>query len=88
MAARTVTPKSTDPADYQADDVYVSADPKMSEFHSNLLGFQLALELVFLEGTVLRGLAAGSVAMNLEYIWSTSTYGNALIAQLGAQFPF
>ncbi len=77
-----------DAADYQSGDAYVSADPKMSEFHSNLLGFQLALDLAFLEGTALRALAPGSVAMDLEYIWSTSAFGNAIIAQLGARFPF
>ncbi len=77
-----------DPADYEASDLYFSADPKMSEFHSNLLGFQLALGLGFFDGTTLSGLAPGSIALDIEYVWSTSSYGNALIAQVGARLPF
>jgi hypothetical protein len=77
-----------DPNDYAATDLLVSADPKMSEFHSNLLGFQVALGLGFFEGTALRRLAHGSVGIDLEYLWSTNAFGDALIAQLGARFPF
>lgn len=77
-----------DPTNYDADDLYFSADPKMSEFHSNLLGFQLSLGLGFLEGTTFAGLAPGSLAFGLDYIWSTSAYGDAIMAQIGMRAPF
>jgi hypothetical protein len=76
------------PADYTSNDRYVSADPKMSAFHSHLFGWQLALDLSFLQGTALERLAAGSISLDFSYMWRTNRYGDAITAQIGASMPF
>ena len=63
--------------------VNVSADPKMSEFDSHLLGVQLVLGLDFLEGTALAPLSEWSVDFSFDHLWNHSRYGNGVIAQAG-----
>jgi hypothetical protein len=77
-----------DPTDYTPSDALVSADPKMSAFHSHLFGWQLALDLRFLQGTALERLAAGTITLDVSYMWRTNRYGDAITAQLGASVPF
>ncbi|MAQ15391.1 MAG: hypothetical protein CMN30_11430 [Sandaracinus sp.] len=72
----------TTPADY------VTADPKMSAFHSHLLGFQLAVRLAFLGDTALDALRDAWLQTSFEYLWQTSRFGNAVIAQAGIRVPF
>lgn len=77
-----------EPQDYVLNDVFISVDPKMSRFHSHLLGLKFSLELDFLEHSALRSFADASVDMSFEYIWNTNRYGNGVIAQLGLRVPF
>ena len=70
------------------DDAFVTADPKMSEFHSNLLGFQLLLKAGFLDGTRLEGLRGASIDLSFDYIWNTNRFGNGVIAEAGLRVPF
>ena len=77
------------PADrYEIGERLVSADPKMSEFHSHLFGLQLALELQALDGTVLDALRETRIDLNFDYIWSTSSFGDGVIAEIGLRVPF
>jgi hypothetical protein len=74
--------------DYRTDDVYVTADPKMSRFHSHLLGFQVLLKLAFLERSFLDFARQATVDMGFDYIWNTNRFGNGVIATLGFRMPF
>ena len=69
-------------------DDYVTADPKMSAFHSHLLGFQVALRLAFLADTPLDAFRQAWLQTSFEYLWQTSRFGNAVIAQAGIRVPF
>lgn len=75
------------PQDYQPGAVFVSSDPKMSRFHSHEAGLKLTLRLGFLEDTVLDPLSGASLDMSFNYIWRTSTFGDAVIAQVGLTVP-
>ena len=77
-----------DATDYLSDDPFVSADPKMSAFHSHLFGWQLALDLRFLRGTSLERLAPASIFFDMSYMWRTNRYGDAVTGQVGASIPF
>jgi hypothetical protein len=77
-----------EPLEYVATDVWVSADPKMSRFHSNLLGVQLLLGLDFLSGSALDFARGGSVDFGFDYLWNTNRFGNGVIAQFGLRLPF
>ena len=77
-----------DSTDYGSDDVFVSADPKMSAFRSHLAGAQLSLGLDFLEGSGLDFARGGSVDFGIDYLWQTSRFGNGVIAQMGLRVPF
>lgn len=70
------------------EDAPVTADPKMSTFHSNLLGFQLLLQMGFLDETRLRRLSRTTLDLTFEYIWNTNRFGNGVIAQAGLRVPF
>lgn len=76
------------PEQYTTGDTYVSADPKMSEFHSSLVGLQLQLRADFLEGSSLDGLRGARLDMSFDYIWNTNRYGNGVISQIGLRVPF
>jgi len=77
-----------EPDQYVLDDVLISVDPKMSRFHSQLLGIKMMLDLDFLEHSFLSSFAAATVDMNFEYIWNTNRYGNGVIATVGMRVPF
>ena len=70
------------------DDDFVTADPKMSTFHSNLLGFQLLLKGGFLNETALDVFRNATLDLTFEYIWNTNRFGNGVIAQAGVRIPF
>lgn len=70
------------------DDAYVTADPKMSTFHSNTLGVQLLLTGGFLSDTRLDALRRASLDITVDYRWNTNRFGNGVIAQLGLVAPF
>ncbi len=75
-------------SEYQADDVYVTNDPKMTAFHSHLLGGQLVLKLGFLEDSALHFARDATLDVSFDYIWNTNRYGNGVIAQVGVRLPF
>ena len=77
-----------DSDDYSMEDAFVSADPKMSRFHSNLGGFQLSVSGGFLEDTALHALRRVSGTLLFDYIWNTNRFGNGVIAQAGLIVPF
>lgn len=70
------------------DDGFVTNDPKMSAFHSHLLGFQFAVQMAFLEGTALDTFRRAWLDLSFEYLWQTNRFGNAVIAQAGFRVPF
>ena len=70
------------------DEAYVTADPKMSTFHSNTLGFQLLLTGGFLGETRLDAFRRASLDLTVEYRWNTNRFGNGVIAQAGLVAPF
>jgi hypothetical protein len=77
-----------EPIDYVVSDVWVTADPKMSRFHSNLLGVQLLLSLDFLTGSALDFARGGAIDFGFDYLWNTNRFGNGVIAQVGLRLPF
>ncbi len=77
--------------DYDASiaaDALVTADPKMSRFHNNLLGAQFTLKLGFLQGTALGFLEEARLDFSFEYLWNTNRFGNGVISQAGFTVPF
>lgn len=74
--------------DYISTDNYVTADPKMSQFHSQLLGAEFVVHLNMFENSPLDFLAAGHLALNFEYLWNTNRYGDGVIAQSSVTVPF
>ncbi len=77
--------------DYGAEgpeDGFVTNDPKMSAFHSHLLGFQFGLQMAFLDSTALDAFRRAWLEISFEYLWQTSRFGNAVIAQAGFRVPF
>jgi hypothetical protein len=77
-----------EPEDYSLDDPYVTADPKMSRFHSHLAGAQVILKLAFLEDSVFHFARHATIDMSFDYIWNTNRFGNGVIAQMGFRMPF
>ena len=75
-------------ADALPEDAPVTADPKMSTFHSNLLGFQLLVGLGFLEESKLDFLGRASIDLTFEYIGNTIRFGIGVISQLVLRAPF
>jgi len=73
---------------YTGEDEYWTADPKMTEFDSHLLGGLLVLHLGFLERSVLDFAWGATVELGLEYIWRTNSFGNGVIGQVGLNVPF
>ncbi len=71
-----------------AEDANVTADPKMSQFHSNLIGIRTMVEFEFLEDTVLSLFERASLDLQFEYIFNTNRFGNGVIAQAGLVVPF
>ena len=73
---------------YLDGDEHITADPKMSEFHSHLLGTMLLLHLEFLERTPLDFAWQSTLEFTFEYLWNTSASGNAVLAQAALRVPF
>jgi hypothetical protein len=69
-------------------DQYVTADPKMSEFESHLVGFHVLTQLTFLAESPLSFLAQGRFILSFDYYLQGTRYGNAVIAQAGVEVPF
>ena len=78
----------SDPNDYTFDDPYVTADPKLSDFHVNELGIQFLVLGNFLEGKAHRSIAGASFDISFNYRWNTNAFGNQVVAQTGLRIPF
>ncbi|MCS6797926.1 MAG: DUF3570 domain-containing protein [Myxococcota bacterium] len=75
-------------AQYTGAPRYFSADPKMSGFRSHLLGLAAALRLDALADGPFDWLSAASVDVSFDHVWSTSRFGDGVIAQAGLRAPF
>jgi len=73
---------------YGESDTFVTADPKMTAFHSHLLGIQVRLAASFLDNTSLHWFHRASLNFGFEYIWNTNRYGNGVISQASVELPF
>jgi hypothetical protein len=73
---------------FRVDDPFVTADPKMQDFTSHLLGFRAVVQLGFLGGTPLEFLSHGWFDLSFDYLWQGSRFGDAVIAQSGLHVPF
>jgi hypothetical protein len=73
---------------YSPNAVFFTNDPKMSAFHSHEVGTQLRLGFGFLEGTALDRLRGGRLDLSFNYMWRTSSFGDAVTAQVGVSVPF
>ncbi|RLB38486.1 MAG: hypothetical protein DRH30_11390 [Deltaproteobacteria bacterium] len=78
----------SNPNDYSLDDQYVTADPKLSEFHVNELGIQFLVLGAFLEGKAHRSIAGAQFDISFNYRWNTNSFGNQVVAQTGLRIPF
>ncbi|MCS6857735.1 MAG: DUF3570 domain-containing protein [Sandaracinaceae bacterium] len=76
------------PADYVAEDPFVTADPKMASFSSHLFGVRIQVGLAFLAQSILDFASRGSFELNFEHLWQGSRFGDAIIAQSGIRLPF
>ena len=76
------------PETYGADAQFVTADPKMSEFESHLLGVHARLQLDFLGGSFLDFLSEGQFWLSFDYWMQTSRFGDGVIAQSALSVPF
>jgi hypothetical protein len=73
---------------YTGSPRYFTADPKMSAFHSHLLGAQLAIDMAFLDETFLEFARDASIDVSFEHVMSTSRFGDGVVAQAGLVVPF
>jgi hypothetical protein len=73
---------------YTSADDYWTADPKMTAFHSHLVGGLLVLHLGFLERSALDFAWNATIELGLEYVWRTNRYGNGVIGQVALNVPF
>jgi hypothetical protein len=69
-------------------DKYITADPKMSPFHDQTVGFKLRVAMDFLSFTKLDILHQAVLDFGVEYVFNTNRYGNGLIGQGGFLWPF
>ena len=77
-----------DPSDYNIEDRYVTADPKMDSFRNHELGGQLVIFGHAFESTALDFLKEATLDLNFDYIISSSAYGNGVVAEVGLRVPF
>jgi hypothetical protein len=73
---------------YDRPQQYVTADPKMEDFHSHLWGGQLRVALDFLGRTPLSFLERAWLDFSFDYWVQTSSFGNGILAQAGLRAPF
>lgn len=76
------------PEQYDIDDPYVTADPKMSRFESHLVGVHARVALAFLDGSVLDFLDEAELWLSFDTWFQTSRFGNGVIAQTALRVPF
>lgn len=76
------------PGGYSPDDPYVTSDPKMTEFDSHLVGTMLLLHLDFLERSALDFAWRATLEFLFEYNFSSSSYGDGVIASAALRLPF
>jgi len=74
--------------DYVGEELFVTADQKMSRFSSHMVGIQLRVGLDFLSQTPLSFLERAWLDMSFNYWFQTSAFGNAVLAQTGIRAPF
>lgn len=74
--------------EYSAPQAFVTADPKMDDFSSHLVGLSLRLALRFLAGGVLSFLERAWLSMSFNYWLQTSRFGDGVIVQTGLRAPF
>lgn len=70
------------------EDVFVTADPKMSAFQTQTLGVKLRVELGFLAFTALDPLHTAVLDFGVEYVFNTNRFGDGLIGQGGFGWAF
>ena len=75
-------------AGYTDSDVFITADPKMTAFHSHLVGAYARLQLGFLGGGELAFLEHSSIDLSFDYWTQTSRFGDGILAQAGLTIPF
>jgi len=73
---------------YTGEETYLTVDPKMTEFHTHLLGTMLLVRLEFLEQSPLELMWESTLEFTFEYIWNTNSYGDGIIAQAAVRVPF
>lgn len=76
------------PGGYDGDEQYVTDDPKMTRFHTHLLGAMWLVHLEFLDDSPLDFAWRATLELTFEYIWNTNSYGDGVIAQVAARVPF
>jgi uncharacterized protein DUF3570 len=69
-------------------DNYLTTDPKLFAFNSQLYGLELRWTLAWLRGTALDAFATSQIIPAYSYLDQTSTYGPAHIIQLGWLWPY
>lgn len=67
---------------------FVTLDPKMSRFHSHLIGGRILIDFDFLAATNLASLRGLSLELQFEYIFNTNSFGNGVISQVALRVPF
>lgn len=73
---------------YDGTERFVTADQKMTSFHSHLFGAQLRVGLDFLRTTPLAFLDRAWLDLSFNYWVQTSGFGNGILSQVGFQTPF
>ncbi len=76
------------PEDYVAEDVFVTADPKMSRFHSHLGGAQLLVHFDFVRAPAMAWFRGATLDFSFDHIWNTNRFGNGVISTIGLRVPF
>lgn len=73
---------------FNLEDPFLTADPKMAAFQSHLAGVHARVALGFLSGSPLSFLEDGAITLNVDYLWQGSRFGDGVIAQVGVDVPF
>lgn len=76
------------PGEFPSNAPFVTADPKMSNFDSHLIGAQLRVRLDFLHDTALSFLEESWLDVSFHYWFQTSTFGDGVLSQVGFRTPF
>jgi hypothetical protein len=76
------------PGGYTMDDLFVTADPKMTAFESHMLGAQAVIHLDFLERSALDFAWQAMLEIGVDYVWRTNRFGDGIVAQAALHIPF